>query len=66
MPEGGRRGGADAAKQVFGGRPPGRRRDRGVSTAAARLPGSPKFGIQAFRTSRYYSSGRRRGRTPWN
>ena len=66
MPEGGRRGGADAAKQVFRGKAPRRRRDRGVRTAAARLPGCPKFGIQAFRTSRYYSPGRRRGRTPWN
>ncbi len=50
MPEGGRRGGPDAAKQVFGGR-----RDRGVGTSAARLPGCPKFGIQAFRTTPYYS-----------
>ena len=61
MPEGGRRGGPDAAKQVFGGR-----RDRGVGTAAARLPGSTKFGIQPFRTSPYYSPGRCSGRTPWN
>jgi hypothetical protein len=65
MPEGGRRGGVDAAKQVFGGYAP-RRRDRGASAAAARLPGSPKFGIQAFRTSPCYSPARCRGRSPWN